>query len=112
MELGPLFAFAFPLFLLWAAHAGYRIGRLGHGRRRQGVRIRFRLRTLFVVVTAAAVIFAFAQPLGAIAFAQPLGAMKFSELVPLAMALIWFGFLSLALIILTTHEPPDQFEDP
>ena len=103
MELSPLFAFALPLFLLWAAHAGYRIGRLGHVRRRRGVRIQFRLRSLFVVVTVTAVFFA---------VAQWLGALKFSELVALAVLLAWCGLMWLALTHLTAPEPPDQFEDP
>ncbi len=98
-----VFAFAIPIILLWAAHAGFRVGRLGHDRKHRGVRIRFRLRDVFVMVTLVAVFYA---------VAQRLGATKFSEVALLAMTLVWFGLLWLALIFLTRNKPPDQSEDP
>ena len=98
-----VFGFAIPIILLWAAHAGFRVGRLGHDRKRRRVRIRFRLLDVFVVVTLVAVFFA---------IAQRLGATKFSHLALLATTLVWFGLLTLAFIYLSTHEPLDQSEDP
>lgn len=96
-------AFALPIILLWAAHAGFRVGRLGHDRKHRRVRIQFRLRDVFVVVTLVAVFFA---------VALRLGATKFSEQALVATALVWLGLLFMALIVLTTQKPPDQSEDP
>ena len=97
-----LIAFALPLLLLWAAHSGFRLGRLGRAGERRPVRIRFRLRHLLLFTTLVAILFA---------IAQPPGPAKLVALIAVVMSLAWLGLVAVAFVNLCTREPADRFED-